>query len=155
MLFVPVGINGAVLIALSLKPSGAPPTAAAGQPAPPVVGAATWSAVYADLIQRSGCNSGPVCHAGTAAGQLKMSNAAEAYAALVGVKALGAGGAAVACNTTGLLRVAPSDPDNSLLVKKLETATPVCGAAMPPTGMVGPELLQQLRAWIGGGAKND
>jgi hypothetical protein len=88
------------------------------------------------------------------AGQLQMSTAAEAYNALVGVAAMGMGGA-VACNSTGLQRVKPSDADNSLLVQKLEAAMPVCGQHMPPGGMVEGAQLQQLRAWIDKGALND
>jgi outer membrane protein assembly factor BamB len=111
-LLVAVGLDNAVLIALSLnasRPPGAEMDMAAagsgGRTALPTPGPATWSAVYSEIIQRSGCNSGPVCHAGTSAGQLDLSNAADAYRALVGVKALGSGGGGVACRTTNLLRV--------------------------------------------------
>jgi hypothetical protein len=122
---------------------------------PVMEGEPTFRAVYRDIIQGSGCNGGPACHAGTLAGQLKMSTAAEAYTALVGVMAMGAGGGSVDCRSTNLLRVAAGDPDGSLLVQKLSSAAPPCGQRMPPAGMISAAQLSQLRKWIQNGANND
>ena len=134
--------------------SGAP---SAGSGASAMPGSPKFSAIYQEIIAGTGCNGGPTCHAGSVAGALKMTTPAEAYAALVGVKAMGmnvpAGG--TDCRTTNLLRVAPSDPNNSLLVQKLESATPACGTRMPPGGMLSAPQLAQIRAWIANGAKND
>ncbi|HET8933019.1 MAG TPA: PQQ-binding-like beta-propeller repeat protein [Polyangiales bacterium] len=160
-LLIGVGMDRGIVIALNLhapdEPSGAagsmaPPAAGSGGSSAPA-GEPTWSAVYQGIVQR-GCNGGTTCHSSMLAGQLQMSTAAEAYNALVGVAAMGMG-SAVACNSTGLQRVKPSDADNSLLVQKLEAAMPVCGQHMPPGGMVEGAQLQQLRAWIDKGALND
>ena len=134
------------------SPGSAGAGGAAGSASP---GEPTWTAVYRDVLQTPGCSGGPTCHASTIAGQLQWSTPAQAYAALVSAPAMGAGGAGMRCSDTGLLRVAPGDPDASLLVQKLEAATPVCGQHMPPGGMLRPEQLQQLRQWILAGAKND
>jgi hypothetical protein len=79
-----------------------------------------------------------------------MTTAAQAYSALVSVPAMGA-----PCSSTGLLRVAPNDPDNSLLVQKLEAAMPICGQHMPPGSTIPAAQLTQLRTWIEQGAPND
>ena len=131
--------------------------ASAGAGASAMPGSPKFSAIYQDIIAGTGCNGGPSCHAGTVAGALKMTTPAEAYAALVGVKAMGTnippGG--TDCRTTDLLRVAPNDPDHSLLVQKLEAATPACGTRMPPGGMLTAPQLAQIRTWITSGAAND
>jgi hypothetical protein len=121
-------------------------------------GAPKFSAIFTEIISGTGCNGGPSCHAGTVAGNLKMTTAAEAYSALVGVQAMGmnvpAGG--TDCKTTGLMRVKAGDPDNSLLMKKIDLATtPPCGVRMPPGGMLKPEQIMQIRQWIMNGAQND
>lgn len=166
-LIVAVGMDMGLIIALSLR-APEPTTGTAGSAAPAEAGSGaagsgaapsfepTWTSVYREVIERPGCNGGPTCHAGTLAGQLDMSTSAGAYAALVGVPGMGAGsGGNVGCASTGLLRVAPNDPDNSLLVQKLEQPTPVCGQRMPPSGMLSAERLQQLRMWITNGALED
>ncbi|MBN1205728.1 MAG: cadherin-like domain-containing protein [Myxococcaceae bacterium] len=60
-----------------------------------------------------------------------------------------------ACNT--LKRVTPGDPDNSVLIRKLEGTT--CGSRMPvgdPTYFSQhPGLLVRIRSWILGGALNN
>ena len=162
-LLIGVGMDRGIVLALNLHAPDKP-TGAAGSMAPPAAGSGaagtgapagdpTWTAVYESIVQR-GCNGGTTCHSSTLAGQLQMSTPALAYSALVGVAAMGMGGS-VACNSTGLQRVAPYDADNSLLVQKLEAAMPVCGQHMPPGGMVEAAQLQQLRAWIERGAPND
>jgi len=154
-LLIGVGMDIGVVIALSLHAPAmpaatAPPPSAAGSQAPPPPSfEPTWSAVYDAFVQR-GCNGGTTCHSSMLAGSLQMTTAAQAYSALVSAPAMG-----TACSGTGLLRVAPSDPDRSLLVQKLEAATPICGEHMPPGGMVPAERLTQLRSWIEKGAPND
>jgi len=151
-----------MLIGMRLNATGTP-TGNAGADAPAQAGAAgmpspglpTWSAVYRDVLQAPGCSSGPACHSSALAGQLKLSTQAEAYAALVSVKAMGASSSGVSCSATDRLRVAPGDADASLLVQKLTAAAPVCGQHMPPGGMLRPEQIEQLRMWIADGAKNN
>lgn len=156
-LFVSTGIGTGMVIALKLSAAGSP-SGAAGSTAPPTAGTGatpdgepTFSAVYKDIIQ-AGCLGGTSCHAGTLAGALEMSMQAEAYAALVSVKAMGTSGGSANCSSTNLMRVAPNDPDNSLLMQKVEQAMPVCGTRMPPGGMLRPEQISQLRKWIAAGA---
>jgi hypothetical protein len=152
-LIVSVGVDRGLLIGLSLRAGTSvtpPPDGAAGAGGNDAPAEPSFSAVYRDILQGAGCNGGPTCHAGTLAGQLQLSTPAQAYAALVGVKAMGA-----SCSASNLLRVAPGDPDASLLVQKVESATPTCGARMPPSGSLPAARLAQLRAWIAAGAKND
>ena len=147
-LLIAVGMDLGVVIALSLQ-ANEPPEGAAGASAPPPTADSiepTWSAVYQAMVQR-GCNGGTTCHSSALAGQLQMTSAAAAYSALVSVPAAGS-----ACSTTGLMRVAPNEPDNSLLVQKLEAAMPICGQHMPPGGTVPAEQLTALRMWIEKGA---
>jgi outer membrane protein assembly factor BamB len=154
-LLIGVGMDLGVVIALSLNAADTPTGAAGALAPPPSAGSAapatqpTWSAVYQAIVQR-GCNGGTTCHSSMLAGQLQMSTAAQAYSALVSAPALG-----TACSATGLLRVAPGDPDNSLLVQKLEAAMPICGQHMPPGGTVPAAQLMQLRMWIEKGALDD
>ena len=53
-----------------------------------------------------------------------------------------------------LVRFKANDPDNSLLMQKLQ-GQQTCGSAMPPGGMLKPDELQLVHDWIAAGAKND
>jgi mono/diheme cytochrome c family protein len=132
----------------------------------------TFTNVYADVIGQR-CTS---CHApgksGVTAGMLDMSTPATAYAALVGVAAMGtsAGTSGVTCASLGsgqtdgapmLLRVAPGDPGDSLVVNKVTTkiagTASECGSPMP-AGAAAPLTEAQvdlITAWIQAGARND
>lgn len=110
----------------------------------------TWSAVYAEVIMRKGCNSGAQCHGGSG-GMLMMADSDGAYAALVDVAAMGILPGQPNCADSGLKRVVPFDPDSSLLVQKLEQ-TQTCGLGMPPGVTLPPEKTQQVRMWIANGA---
>jgi hypothetical protein len=116
-----------------------------------------WSAIYPEIITAKGCSQGAQCHGG-AGGMLNMSDAATAYAALVGVAAMGVLPGAPNCSESGLTRVVPGDPDNSLLVQKLSN-TQTCGTQMPPGGpqggTFGPGQLEAVKAWIAAGAPNN
>ena len=69
--------------------------------------------------------------------------AANAYANLVNVASRTNG---------GIMRVAPGDPDNSMIIKKVEGHAGV-GSRMPLGGSSLPdETIQQLRDWIAAGA---
>jgi protocatechuate 3,4-dioxygenase beta subunit len=87
------------------------------------------------------------CHG--ASGGLSLA-AASSYANLVNVNANNA-----ACNT--LKRVAPGDPDNSALIRKMEGTT--CGNRMPSSNPQyfsnNPGLLIRVRSWILAGAVNN
>jgi hypothetical protein len=122
-------------------------------------GSPTFSAIFAETIMGTGCNGGTTCHASTAAGQLKMANRADAYIALVGVKAMGINlvmNGSPNCKDSTLTRVVAGDPMASLLYTKVTAATPACGLKMPPTGAtLAADKAEQIRLWIMGGAKDD
>lgn len=87
------------------------------------------------------------CHNGNAfvPGNFTTGNA---YAALVGRASV---------QRPGLLRVAPGDPDNSYMVRKLEGGPDIGGVRMPRG--TGPYLtdgqMLVIRRWIAQGAAND
>lgn len=118
--------------------------------------AATFSAIYKNIIVAKGCAGSALCHAGDV-GHLQMKDAESTYSALVNVKAMGEnmpGGTGPDCKDSGLLRVSPSKPDESLLLLKLEAKQP-CGDPMPIGAMLSDDLISQVRAWIQDGAKNN
>ena len=136
------GTPGTRFYVLGLEAPGPTPTPTA---TPTPSRQPTFTAVYSEIIVARGCTG---CH-GTL-GALAMNSKAEAYAQLVNVPAAGA-----PCVATGMLRVAPGNPDASLLVDKVSKAQPVCGDVMPPSGVLTAPEIEQLRAWIQAGAKND
>jgi hypothetical protein len=87
------------------------------------------------------------CH-GTS-GQLNL-GATVSYGQLVNIPAV-----STACST--LKRVAPNDPDNSELVRKIEGTS--CGTRMPRNNTTyfdqNPGLKIRIRSWILAGAAND
>lgn len=145
---------------------------ASGQPAPGgadggpgatgagPTGAPTFSAIYDEILV--GRCSGPICHSGASGGKLVMTNKADAYAALVSTPAEGVTlpgiceGMPPNCADVGVMRVAPNDPEGSLLLDKVENENPRCGCAMPtsPPRLSDAEI-EQIRAWIMLGAPND
>ena len=118
--------------------------------------APTFSAIYEEIIVAEGCSGSAICH-GADIGHLMMSDKATAYAALVDVDAMGENlvkNMGKDCKDSGLKRVLPGDPDNSLLVKKLESTQP-CGLPMPFGKMLTQEQIDQVRTWIKNGANDD
>lgn len=116
----------------------------------------TFTAVYDDVIAGSGCAGSPLCHAGEA-GKLTMKDRDSTYKALVDVKAMGmneAGSSSEHCADSGLSRVVPGKPDESLLLQKLEGKQP-CGDQMPIGNKLSDERISQVRAWIEHGAKDN
>jgi hypothetical protein len=124
-----------------------------------VPGSPTWGAVYNEII-RAKCG-GPFCHSGTIS-TLQMSDSDATYDALVSVPAMAAmntsATALVTCSTTGMMRVAPGDPDNSIFLLKLEATAEdqPCGQPMPPPpNMLEADQIAQIRMWIANGALKD
>jgi polyvinyl alcohol dehydrogenase (cytochrome) len=116
----------------------------------------TFTAVFNDVIAGSGCAGSPLCHAGEA-GKLTMKDRASTYKALVDVKAIGEnepGSSSANCADSGLVRVVPGKPDESLLVMKLEATQP-CGDQMPIGNKLSDERISQVRAWIEKGAQDN
>jgi hypothetical protein len=119
-------------------------------------GAPTFSAIYRDIIAATGCAGSALCHAGEA-GKLQMKDVAGAFKALVNTKAMGMnadGQGGNNCKDSGMQRVVPGKPDDSLLVKKLEGTQP-CGDPMPIAGKLSDEKIKQVRDWIADGAKDN
>ena len=114
----------------------------------------TYSAVFQIFIV-AGCNGSPFCHAGPSGG-LVMNEQQATYDALVGVAAMGMtpNRTSTDCRDSGLVRVVPGDPANSLLMQMLE-GTQTCGTQMPPNGMLTAGQIEQVRVWIANGAVND
>lgn len=119
-----------------------------------VPGSATFSAIYSEIIVGKGCTGSPLCHAGPGGG-LTLSQQQAAYDALVDVPAMGITLMEPHCRDSGLKRVVPSDPDQSLIVMKIEGTQP-CGDPMPPNPpLLDASEVMRVRQWIANGALND
>lgn len=99
-----------------------------------------------DAAGRRACTS---CHTNVGrnpAGGLNLLPDA-AYAALVGVPSV---------TNRGQIRVIPGDPDNSILIRKIEGTPGTLGARMPQNGpfLTDGQILI-IRRWIALGARND
>lgn len=92
----------------------------------------------------SGCHSGPTSNALPSG--MRLTSAANSYAALVNVPSLQVG---------GLNRVTPGDPANSYLIQKLE-GTAAVGVRMPQGGaFLNQATIDLVRQWIADGAPNN
>lgn len=113
-----------------------------------VVPAVTFLEIYEQVILPGGCNAG-YCHGGGAGG-LEMTDEASTYAALVEMPA-----AVAMCGQT--LRVAPGEPDASVLWYRVRPAAldggMACAPKMPQGSMgLADEQAQLVKNWISGGA---
>ena len=120
--------------------------------------APTFASIQAKVLTVSCGTAGSACHSSEGAiysGGLDL--AADAYRNLLGTDGKGAPANNIEGDVTGLLRVAPGNPDASFLLIKLITTTKTDahhGAGMPfdSPGDVCPETLAAIRAWIADGA---
>jgi hypothetical protein len=117
----------------------------------------TWTAIYDRIIVGSGCvgchGPGPASFVMQSA--LDLSDKDDAYAALVGVPAMG-----MPCGPEGAAdRVIAGDADGSMLVHKLENQLPgggeVCGDPMPLGVLLPPGQIAVVRQWIDDGAMDN
>jgi len=159
-MYAPEALHNDEVICYAVPGAKAPDVKSDGMSTTPtfVPGSPTFSAVYQEIIVGRGCNGAPTCHASMSGGNLTMRNKAEAYLALVGVKGMGVNGPGATtpnCADSGQTRVVPNDPANSLLLDKVASAAPKCGTVMPPGSMLTPQQIDQIRAWIMAGAKDD
>jgi hypothetical protein len=106
----------------------------------------TWSNVY--QYDFYSCKL-DICHGGGLAG-IQMATKQGAYDSLVGVMS----DMSRPCAKLGKKRIEPGDPDNSLLILKLDINAP-CGQQMPPGGSLPDSKIARIREWIMRGAKND
>jgi hypothetical protein len=112
----------------------------------------TFTMVYSDVLSGF-CVT---CHSpggvGNSAGALNMSSQTLAYANLL----MSAAGSS--CKASGLERVVPGNAAMSLLVEKVDSATPPCGTEMPDAcgnSCLSAAQVQEIEDWINEGAKND
>ena len=88
-----------------------------------------------------------VCHSGAAAPQGLRLDAASSFVNLVGVASTQDG---------SLLRVAPGNPDQSYLIRKLEGGPNISGGQMPQGGpFLSQATIDVIRQWITEGAQNN
>ena len=126
-----------------------------GMPAPL---APTFTNIVDNILP--GC-AGPTCHSSVAGGNLMLQGDKMAvYTALVGTDAMGVNlppdPTKMNCKDLGLKRVNPGMPEMSVLYLKVQTAmNPPCGLRMPTGGMLPPDKVELIRAWIAAGAMND
>jgi hypothetical protein len=86
------------------------------------------------------------CHIGASAPEGLQLDAAHSYNLLVGVPS---------AEEPSLLRVKPSDPDNSYMVRKIEGASGILGGQMPLGETPLPQgTIDAIRQWITNGAPN-
>jgi hypothetical protein len=119
--------------------------------------AVTFTQVYSDIFSGScaACHSNVDGGTGYSLGVLDLSTQATAYASLQKSPA-GAG-----CKGLGFTLVVPGDAAMSLLVEKVESATPPCGSEMPfgcgagGVACLSAAQVQEVADWVNGGAKND
>jgi hypothetical protein len=124
--------------------------AAAGSGGSGAAGAVTFKMVFDNVIVETGCASGGACHQGMAAGKLQMIDEDATYMSLVGTMAMGTSMMGN-CADAMIARVKAGDPDNSLLMQKLQ-GTQKCGSSMPPGGKLSDDQLKLVRDWIMMGA---
>ncbi|MBW2464564.1 MAG: hypothetical protein JRH11_23150 [Deltaproteobacteria bacterium] len=116
---------------------------------------ATWTAIYDRVIVGGGCLG---CHDPDATvsfveqSALDLSDKDGAYAAMVGVEALG-----TPCMAEGGAdRIIPGDADGSMLIHKFENRLPdggdICGGPMPLGVPLPQSQIDVVRIWIDDGA---
>jgi hypothetical protein len=112
----------------------------------PVVTGPTLAEIQATIFTPSCATAG--CHnAGTQAAGLSLADAATSYLELVNEFSNQNG-------QTDVLLVAPNEPDNSYLVRKIEGANGITGNRMPPGGGPLPQSdINTIRQWIEDGAQ--
>jgi hypothetical protein len=108
--------------------------------------APTYDAVWSEILVPRCANE--FCHGGSA-DFLQLASQAIGYQSLVNMPAQGPD-----CVDSGLKRVAPYEPDASLMYLKI--TSPPCGNKMPfnygPPVILEPRQIDQVRAWIACGA---
>jgi len=126
-----------------------------GNAAAPAAGAATFSAIYTEILTKgasgncmfAACHGGPPDPAVNGGLQIKAGDKAGAYKNLVDAKSPG-----VVCS--GKTYVIPGDSAGSLLVQKLADAPP-CGAKMPIGSPLTAAQVAQIAKWIDEGAQDN
>jgi hypothetical protein len=91
------------------------------------------------------------CHSVGPDNNFLSGNECDMYNALVGKTSMGS-----VCKNNALPLVVPNNPDGSLFVQKMSSATPPCGSSMPlgamPLIQSSPAVVQAVRDWIMAGA---
>jgi hypothetical protein len=106
-------------------------------------------AIVYDSVLKKFCHQ-PFCHGGGSVG-FDTSSKDAAYKSLVGIPA----NPMRECADSGLVRVAPGQPEQSLLYRKLSLSDVPCGQQMPVGGELKPELKLLIEQWIAAGAPDN
>jgi hypothetical protein len=118
-----------------------------------VMAPATSTPTTADLtsIYTSLKNTCSACHSVGPDNNFLSGTQCDMYNALVGKTSMGS-----VCKSNALPLVVPSNPDGSLFLQKMSSATPPCGSSMPlgaqPLIQIAPGVVQAVREWIMAGA---
>ena len=138
----PSNASGAIRGQIVATGTPTPPT----PPTPPPPAAPTLAQLQTTIFSPmcSGCHTG---QGTTLPSSMDLSSAAGSFAALVNVASR---------QQPSVMRVAPSNPDASYLVRKIEGAPGINGARMPLGGpFLDQATIDQVRAWITAGAQNN
>jgi mono/diheme cytochrome c family protein len=113
-----------------------------------VAAATTLTQVQTDVFtpRCSSCHDGSNPAGGALPGSMDL-RAGNSFASIVNVASLEQG---------TLMRVKPSDPDNSYLIHKVENTPGITGAQMPFGGpFLDTPTIAKIRSWITAGAQNN
>lgn len=116
-------------------------------PPPPPPGGSSFGPVFSEIqasVFTPTCATS-TCHSGANPPAGLNLEAANSYAMLVGI---------ASSQEPGVQRVAPGDPDDSYLVRKL-SGTAGTGGVMPPGGALEQADVDTIRQWISDGAVDD
>ena len=134
----------AVLLPAALAACGGGGGDGGGGTMPPTTFGPNFSEIQSNVFTPTCAVSG--CHQGAGAPQGLRLDATNSYGLLVNV---------ASTEVPSILRVAPSDPDNSYIIQKLEGTASV-GARMPLNqGALSSTVIATIRQWITDGAIDD
>lgn len=106
---------------------------------------ATLSTIQSSIFSQRCAVSG--CHVPGTNAPMAMRSAQESFDALVNVASM---------QRPSIIRVAPNDPDNSYLIRKLEGGPNISGSRMPSSGSrLSNSQIDLIREWISNGAQNN
>jgi len=97
-------------------------------------------------IFTANCATLSFCHTGSSPQEGMNLSAGMAYAAIVGVPRM---------EVPALDRVAPGDPANSYLVRKINGGPSILGSQMPLGGQLSAEEIAVITSWVQQGAPNN
>ncbi|MBT5219026.1 MAG: hypothetical protein HOI35_13125 [Woeseia sp.] len=127
----------------SPPPAVPPPPGPPPPPPPPVAFGPNFSEIQSNVFTPTCATSS--CHGGGAPAAGLNLESANSYAELVNI---------TSSQNAGFQLVAPTDPDNSYLIQKMEGIASGSGV-MPPSGSILQASIDTIRQWITDGAIDD